>query len=331
MGVDLRRGNYVIVPYRFVCADEINDLIHHYSGILNDVNEIDGVVIVVNADATIECVRAYEVSETDRLSILYLPEHLKSNGNQKLDAIFYAISQIYQVSKADFDGHLYDDDSRPSKCVLLSSIKSLESSDYGYRLCQFRDHHVFNMIEQSGLYIHNSLFSNPQIWANLYISQINRLPIDLMDSNHLYDEQYLINCTKRSIGDRLSFSTSPPLQIYGKRNFRTYFKQKLRYCYENLNFPMRFTFDLLIVPGTATLTWAYGIFVAVTSLGLISLGLVGCSFWYWAKIPPKERSPIWANLLGVFWYVPYPLLAWIALAMRFTTGIRFGANRIFRP
>lgn len=320
---------FLILPCLPRSQSDLEQQVCHYETHIAPLGLLDGIIVIVNVQDGLQVSLPEPCAGT--ISLLILPPEAKSCGNQKLDAIYFAVRIIRDRWKGPFDILLYDDDVRPSASS-ISATKCL-LADYAvvYGLCKLTPCSLLNMIDTAGFYVFNGISSRPQIWANLALADAQLIVWDSLTSDHLYDERYLLEVAREARRMRLAYILSPTLSVHGSKNLISYVTQRLRYAYENLATPSRFLLDLTFLPALFLTAAALGAGIALLFVVLIWASLTAVAAAYRATLPRASRAPFAVTALSILWYAPYPLLSWLALALRLSVGIRFGPSRVKQP
>jgi hypothetical protein len=129
---------------------------------------------------------------------------------------------------------------------------------------------------------------------------------------------------------RIGYFSDLSIEMWPIPSFKAYLEQRLRYAYENIAYPLRFSLSLVIIPaflfllsrGKSSLPLSI-IFISGLVIYLVVMGFLG-------QLVYGKKMPKYTFLFTPFWFLPYPLFSWFAIFAYATGGIYFGGNKIRR-
>ncbi|AZS15488.1 glycosyltransferase [Paenibacillus lutimineralis] len=263
------------------------------------------------------------VFEKNNNIIHFAPEDSKRTGdNDKLNGIYCGLE------KASYDNVLLiDDHFRVTKDTLRKCLRYFEKYDCFKMMPLFNKFPFSVLIDLNGMFVVNMLDYRKQYCGHLAFKKSQYKKVGFPNRNGLFDELTMEEHL-RDHGYSVGFIRDVALEAIQDIKFSKFLEQRVRYAYENIAFPIRFTFFAMILPILLILfILSPAIFSATfiyINLAILLVSFIGQILYARNFVPPYTflLSPIW------FWF--YPFTTWIAVYKYFTGGVMFGGNKIKR-
>jgi hypothetical protein len=321
----------VIVPLFVKNEDPVTfagprDLIRHYYKLLREAEGNFSFLILDNSPPEVSG-RLREICLDTNIPYALLPQsETRAGNNRKLDAVRYALGLTVTEKTI-----LFDDDIRPTGTNIERITDELEHFTLVKCIIDFISPNTFDRIDLAGICAFNQLSRHKQNWGNISFLKSTLLERGFPSSNLLYDELAIERTIRRGQYQECYISDLPiPMKSSG-RSLGEYLRQRIRYAYENIAFPVRFfAFDILLLFAVLGIAYFWSAWMSVLVIALVSAIVICASYTY-------QRSLAWQFAAGrvwpyaPLWYWPYPFCSCCALVLFFRGGILFGGNRIRRP
>lgn len=255
--------------------------------------------------------------------------HLKPNKiyftglNNKLNSIHSAL--YYAQGKYVL---LLDDDSRPCLQSILVLIDRLQTDLWDCFRCSvhYRKYLFIDLLNMSSILFINAISPDKQFWGNIGFNRKKLLQLGFPNKNVLFDELAIYR--KFNQRKRVAYFDDISIEMVSTTSIGKFLKQRVRYAYENMAYPLRFFISLMILPVMLYLLWVsngsfkfFFTFLSIFILGVIIVGLIGqCRY--------GTKLPLWTFLFTPLWYSSYIICSWLAIIAYFFGGIQFGGSKI---
>lgn len=258
-------------------------------------------------------------------------KHLKpgrkyfSGNNNKLNSIEAAIDK----SKGKYI-LLMDDDCRPSEIFVTNFIKNIKDDKWDCFRCMisYKHYGLIEIMNMASILFINVTCAHKQFWGNIGFRKDLLKTIGFPNKDILFDE-LAIDLLFRKNGKRIIYFSDLFIDMESTTTLKIYFEQRLRYAYENIAYPLRFSLSLIIIPLMYFIIIEKGsIFLLITLITIIIAFLILTGFI--GQLIYGDNIPKYTFLFTPLWFLPYPLFSWLALFVYVTGGIYFGGNRIRR-
>lgn len=257
----------------------------------------------------------------------FRPERKYFSGtNNKLNSIEAAIDK----SKGKYI-LLMDDDCRPNKIFINSFIKKIRNDEWDCFRCiiHYKYYGLIELMNVASILFINVVCNHKQFWGNIGFRKDLLKTIGFPNKNILFDE-LSIDLVFRQNRKKMGYFSDLSVEMEPTTTLKIYFEQRLRYAYENIAYPLRFSLSLIIIPVLLCLViigkssmFLPMIFISIVTIYLVVAGFVGQSIY-------GNKIPKYTFLFTPLWFFPYPLFSWLAFFKYATGGIFFGGNRIRR-
>lgn len=321
-GQNLQPGISILVPIKVPHLDYLSGLSQSYSNLVLS-PKLRGRIEIIIIDSSDNDVFSALDSWFREGPITHIRPSIEQNPgeNGKLVNILAGLRQIR------FDKVLIlDDDYRPTEDTILHFLDRLSRFDCLKSMVYYIDPHFHDLINAVGILIINTLSPDRQFCGHIGFKVDAFLRAGFPDLAILYDE-LAIERRFRNAQLNIGFAEDIHLEMvtHGTNKF---FEQRVRYAYENLAYPFRFTVFLSVLPILCVSFLSSPIcgcaLVALLMLFVTMVAAVGQLRYSYGRLP--WNTWIYAPL----WLFPYLITTWIALFVRFRGGILFGGSRILR-
>lgn len=307
----------IIVPVRVSNLSSLRGFADCYKNLAS----LPGVEVIVVDSSEAEIYRQIDSTLSDSAVAHIRPMGRAGDGeNDKLNNIEYALAH----AKGDMIA-LFDDDLRPTRESVFYIAARLQHVEFVKAMVYFPEPSIFDLIDLAGIFFVNVVSAHRQFWAVLCFRRKAVEMSGFPPKNVLFDEMAFESRFRKK---NLSFEylTDIPIPMVSHRNLRTFLSQRLRYAYENIAYPLRFSLFLAVLPGLCVAAWISKnvLFASVLALSLLVILTCVLGQRRFGKRKVHPRVAIYA--LGWFWF--YPFMSWLALGLWCTGGIRFGPSKI---
>jgi len=248
-----------------------------------------------------------------------------SGKNNKLNSIEAGIEQ----AKGKYI-LLIDDDCRPDDKFINNLINRIKNDDWDCFRCiiHFTCYGLFELMDAASVLFINIVCNHKQFWGNIGFRKDLLKALGPPNKDALFDE-LAIDLVFRKNAKRIGYFSDLSVEMRPINGFKSYLEHRLRYAYEDMAYPLRFSLSLAIIPVSLLLTiiketlMPLPIFISAVVAYLITMGFLG-------QLIYGDKMPKYTFLFTPLWFLPYPLFSWLAIVAHATGGIYFGGNRIRR-
>lgn len=318
-------GLSLVIPLRVIDLSCLSGFKDHYDTLLRHMDQIqdweftivdaspDGIFAIID-DWFVHQKRVFHI----RPAIQDIPGH-----NNKLLSLMEALSRAqYRYAL------LLDHDMRPSFQSLCAIVSRLPAYDCARCMIHYQALSVIGLVNVNGIFLINLLCRDKQFWGHLILNRETLLALGFPPTCTLFDELTITRHFQKH-GKRVGYFPTIIIPMAYRDSLSRFFEQRLRYAYENLAYPGRFSLFLSILPlllACAFISpWLSLVFFGGITCIVLVLGYVGQKRYGNGFYPPL------AFLCAPLWFWPYPFTSWIALALYLKGGVQFGGQTIRRP
>ena len=225
---------------------------------------------------------------------------------------------------------LLDDHYRPTRSEITTAASLFDSYDCFKLLPKFATFSPAVLIDLAGMCVVSGYHPFGQFYGHLCFDKQQLLEFGFPSRDVLFDELAL-ELPFRQAGRRVGFVSTFGFSSINNTSWKKFFKQRVRYAYENFAFPIRTTFHLSVAPIlcllrvlTNTFAWP-GAFAAIVTMSMLLLGLVG-------RRKLNRSLPLACVAFVPCWFWFYPFSAWLAVLSRLLFGgVSFGGRLVRSP
>lgn len=323
----------VIVPIYARSTGVLDGLLHCYEALLEELKlepnmELDLIFI---DSSPLEATCAIESALSGRPQVRW--RRTLTSGDPGVNGKLVNVN--FAMGLAKFDNiALLDDDARPSLGCLVRAAKELHVADAVRLAPWYPSPRLVDAIDMAGVLVVNAASPDRQFWGNLCFRRSSLPGHTVPRVDVVFDELLLFRAIRGQRRDRKStfdrYVYDTPLEMRASRSLMDFARQRTRYAYENLAYPIRFSASLMVLPTLLTLLFRGLVSEALALTALLVVVLTVLAFvdrrrW------PANHLPIRVPLLAPIWFLPYPICSWIALYLFVRGGVRFGDSIIRRP
>lgn len=311
----------IIIPIKSNKDDRLLEFTEYICNLSEQLKKDDCQIII--ADESEFSVYSHMKKEFAKLKNVFhfVPrDEYRDGANDKLNGIHDALNYVKYDNVLLIDDHF-----RLTRNDLVSMYKYFGKYSCFKTMPNFNKFSPSVLIDLCGMFVVNILDSKKQYCGHLAFSKKSLDIAMFPDKNTLFDELALEEQFRKA-NLPVGFIKNTAIEATQDISYKKFFEQRVRYAYENLAFPIRFSFFCSILPILGILLWLnkdLALYVAaLLTVATTSIALVG-QIVYGQKVAPKYTflfSPLW------FWF--YPFTTWIAVYKYFTGGITFGGRKI---
>lgn len=314
----------IIVPIKcgtIELAEEFTKYIVNLSTLLSQ----DSIQILI-ADESDERVYDYMNDRLDAIENVehFIPEAKYRDGqNDKSNGVCAAVDRCTCNNILIVDDHY-----RLTRSTILRLERYYEIYDVFKCMPKFNNAKISVLIDMCGMFVVNTLDYRKQYCGHLALKKSQFVKNGFPCRDSLFDEfafeKYLRNC-----GCKVGFVRDIALEATQNISAFKFLEQRIRYAYENMCMPVRFAFELSILPLMLALyscSKIYALFFFLLLTGFIVIVALIGQIRYNCGLYPKMTF-----LLSPLWYWHYPITSWIALICYFTGGVYFGGRKVKKP
>lgn len=240
--------------------------------------------------------------------------------NDKLNGVYDSLSHLKYCNVV-----LVDDHYRVTARTLSELIPSFATYDCFKCMVRFSSFKITALIELCGIFIINIVHPYRQFFGHLCFNREVLKEVGFPSRDVLFDELALEVQFRKSL-KKVGYEAAIFLEVIQDTTWRKFLEQRVRYAYENLAFPFRFTFFLCVLPVHAVLGFfeselALGLAIIVTAM-FLAIALLGQIRYGRLSCPP------WTFLFASAWFWFYPFTSWLAVLKKCTGGVYFGEKKI---
>lgn len=315
------KGVTILIPVKASSISTLKGFRHCYINLLSYPFpfEVEIVIADESRDEIFQTVKSWFENER-RVTHFGPRDECRDGKNDKLNGIYDALNHTrFQRTL------LVDDHYRPTVENLLQVNQMFSRYDCFKCMVEFDRPTLAALIDLNGIFIINLLHPLRQFCGHLCFDSRLFETSGFPSRDALFDE-LAMELHLRKHTKNVYYAGDIFLKAIHNADWARFFEQRVRYAYENMAFPLRFTFFLLVMPLLFVIgIWEVGYALAI-SLALTLLTVVA-SFIGQVKYG-RGRFPALTFLLAPLWFWPYPLTTWLAVLLRLTGGVRFGGRKI---
>lgn len=244
----------------------------------------------------------------------------RTGANDKLNGIYAALDYCTYEKIL-----LVDDHYRVSKSTIEKLIPLYETYDCFKMMPKFDKFPLSALLDLCGMYIINLLDSKKQYCGHLCFKKTHIMKFGFPNRDSLFDE-LAIEMHLKENKCCTGYIKNVSLEAVQNISIKKFWEQRVRYAYENMALPIRFTMFLSILPILILLLAINQLlalcFVIFLTTAVILLAYIG------QIIYGKKNVPRFSFLLSPMWFWFYPFTSWIAIVKYFSGGVMFGGRKI---
>ena len=219
---------------------------------------------------------------------------------------------------------LLDDDYRPSITTIRAFKNTLRDNSCLKSMVVYIDPKISDLVNSCGIFFINFTTSHRQFCGHLGFKKKDFQEVGFPSHDVLFDE-LAIELQFRKAGKKVGYDPNVYLEMI-THGLGKFWEQRVRYAYENLAYPLRFIFFLMILP-VSILLGVYNIYILLFAVLAMSIMVWAITF-IGQKRYARERYPKLTWVYGVIWFWIYPFCTWIALFYFLRGGIKFGDQKV---
>jgi cellulose synthase/poly-beta-1,6-N-acetylglucosamine synthase-like glycosyltransferase len=311
----------IIIPIKINYNVNLFDFVKYINELSQQLEEYKYEIII--ADESKDDVFNYIETKTqnlDKLKHLRPDSIYRTGNNDKLNGIFAALKY------SEYDKILLvDDHYRVSKSTLINLVPLYDTYDCFKMMPKFQHFPVSVLIDLCGMYVVNLIDPKKQYCGHLCFKKTCIEKYGFPNRNSLFDELAIEMHIKKH-RCTVGYIRNVSLEAVQNISMKKFWEQRVRYAYENMAFPTRFVFSLLILPGIfllSILNFKIALLI-ILFLSIIITAVAGMGQLLYGK----NISPWYTFLFAPMWFWFYPITSWIAVVKYFTGGVMFGGNKI---
>ncbi|MEH7343289.1 glycosyltransferase family 2 protein [Bacillus sp. JJ1532] len=247
-------------------------------------------------------------------------EDLRTGDNDKLNGIYAGLNYVIYDKVL-----LIDDHYRITRETLAKISKYFDEYDCFKMMPKFDKFPFTVLIDMCGMFIINILDRRKQYCGHLAFRKEHISKTGFPNRDGLFDE-FILEEKLRNSGYSIGFVKDASLEATQDIPFNKFLEQRVRYAYENLAMPFRFTLYALVLPIILLLLIispkVAGLFCITITIIVLLLACIG-QILYGAKI-----LPFFTFLLSPLWFWFYPFTTWIAVWKYYSGGVKFGGKKV---
>ncbi|MBO8164921.1 MAG: glycosyltransferase family 2 protein [Brevibacillus sp.] len=253
-------------------------------------------------------------------NIVHFVPRDRTGDNDKLNGIYAAMDYV------KYDRILLiDDHYRITRGTLIKVYEYFDKYDCFKMMPKFDRYSCSVLVDMCGMFVVNILDRRKQYCGHLAFRKEQLMRAGFPNRDALFDE-FVMEEMLRKKGYSIGFVKDIALEATQKISVRKFFEQRIRYAYENLAFPFRFTLYALVLPIFLVLLTISpklaGLYAGGLTIFVLAVAVIGQLIYGATPLPAFTFlfSPIW------FWF--YPFTTWIAVYKYLTGGVWFGGRKV---
>lgn len=319
----MRQSISIIIPVKSSDQNTVAQLCRYLYSLDNELAEKSiKYEIIVADECSSDLVEQFEQLSKSAKHMIHIVPQDRSGKNDKLNGVYAAI----EYTKNDYY-LIIDDHYRITATEIIDIIPCFKEYDLFKVVPIFENYSIDVMIDLAGFFFRCITDKTKQFAGHIAMKSSLYKEYGFPNRDGLYDE-YIVEKYYADKGAHIGFPRNKFLSATQKISVNKFLEQRVRYAYENIAFPLRFSIHLCLLP-VFILLMSKAVECAIILFGLYCFCIMLISFWGQFKFGKKHIPPIF--LFAPVWHLTYWITSWIALFLFCTKGVSFGENRIRKP